>query len=191
MRHLTEAFAIIDAVNAEDPRSLYGRPLALVQGERCWDWACDLDPNPSGPLLLAARAHHVRRWELPRASHPEGRAGYLAWRREQKGRHAVHLRAVLKNTSVAALMIERAVEIIEKQGLGTDPEVQSFEDAVCLTFLETDFPATTDRIADDSKMVAVVAKTLAKMSPQGRAQAATIPFRQHEASIVAAAVQLL
>ena len=35
-------------------------------------------------LLLAARAHHLRRWELPRDSYPVGRAGYLRWRRDQK-----------------------------------------------------------------------------------------------------------
>jgi len=36
----------------------------------------------------------------------------------------------------------RAAEIVTKTGLGSDPEVQVFEDAVALTFLETQFAST-------------------------------------------------
>ncbi len=86
--------------------------------------------------------------------------------------------------------LTRAAEIVQKKGLGSDPEVQVFEDAVCLTFIETQFVATADKLADDDKMVAVVAKTLRKMSPAGHAAAATIGLDDRSASIVQQAIAL-
>ena len=65
----------------------------------------------------------------------------------------------------------RAAEIVAKQGLGSDPEVQTFEDAVSLTFLETQLEPVIARLADDAKAASIVAKTLAKMSDAGRGQA--------------------
>ena len=65
----------------------------------------------------------------------------------------------------------RAAEIVSKHGLGSDPEVQTFEDAVSLTFLGTELEAVVARLADDTKAAGIVAKTLAKMSDAGREQA--------------------
>ena len=191
MRDLSTALSAIDAANAEDPRLLDGRPLALVQGERCWSWVETLSPKAADALLIAARAHHLRRWELSRAHYPQGRPGYLRWRREQKHRHAAHLRTLLDDHSYDQATTDRAVEIIQKNGLETDPEVQTFEDAVCLTFLETEFSTTADRINDLEKMTSVVAKTLRKMSPEGRALAVSIPLSERETSITSAALQRL
>ena len=56
--------------------------------------------------------------------------------------------------------------IIRKEGLGTDPQVQVHEDALCLVFLETQLAATVDDLGDD-KMLDVIRKTAAKMSPDG------------------------
>lgn len=189
MRDLITVVASIDAVNAEDPRLLDGRPLALVQGERCWSWVETICPKAADALLIAARAHHLRRWDLPRTHYPQGRPGYLSWRREQKHRHAAHLRTLLNNHSYDHATADRAVEIIQKNGLGTDPEVQTFEDAVCLTFLETEFSTTADRIDDQQKMASVVAKTLRKMSSEGRALAMSIPLSERETAIVSASLQ--
>ena len=61
-----------------------------------------------------------------------------------------------------------------KQGLGSDPEVQTFEDAVSLTFLETELHSVLDRLGDDTKAADIVAKTLDKMSPAGRDQAVVV-----------------
>lgn len=36
--------------------------------------------EPSPALLLAARCQHLNRFATPRASYPEGKAGYLKWR---------------------------------------------------------------------------------------------------------------
>jgi hypothetical protein len=179
--------AAIDRANAEDPNLFDGEPLALVQGRLAHDWVVTLDPDASTALRLAARAHHLRRWVVPRDSYPDGRAGYLRWRRDQKQRHAGELRTLLEQCDVDHPTVARASTIVAKVGLGDDPEVQTFEDAVCLTFLQTQLGTTADRV-DDDRMVAVVAKTLAKMSNAGRSAAQTIELDARGASLLTRAL---
>lgn len=182
------AIAAIDAANADDPNRWNGEPLAQAQGRIAHDWVLRLDPAASEALRLAARAHHLRRWAVPRATYPEGRSGYLTWRRDQKARHATELRAILESVGVDEPIVQRATTIVTKRGLGSDPEVQVFEDAVCLTFLETQLTATADRLHDDDHMVAVIAKTLTKMSDSGMAAALTIELDDHGAALVGRAL---
>ena len=167
------ARAEIDAANAADPRSHDGMPLALVQGRRAEEWVVRLDPGASDALRLAARAHHLRRWAVPRSDYPAGRTGYLQWRRSQGDRHAQDLAAILDRAGVESSVSARAAEIVAKRGLGSDLEVQTFEDAVSLTFLETELRPLADRLDDDAKVAGIVAKTLAKMSATGRDRAAS------------------
>lgn len=171
---VAESRAAIDAANAADPRSHDSEPLALAQGRRAEEWVVRLDPEASDALRLAARAHHLRRWALPRSDYPEGRAGYLRWRRAQRERHARDLAAILDEAGVDGSVAARATQIVTKRGLGSDPEVQTFEDAVSLTFLETELRPVLDRLDDDTKAADIVAKTLAKMSAAGRDQAAQV-----------------
>lgn len=184
--------AVIDAVNANDPRSHQAEPLALAQGRKAEQWVERLDPEASVALRLAARAHHLGRWELPRTDYPEGRAGYLRWRRAQKSRHACDLLAILNDAGAHETVAARAAEIVAKKGLGHDEEVQTFEDAVSLSFLETELRSVTDRLDDDSKVADIVAKTLAKMSSAGTLQARQLAESLDERSsrIIAAAWDL-
>ena len=182
------ARSAIDAANAADPNEHDGEPLALLQGRLAEGWVVRLDPDASAALRLAARAHHLRRWVVPRASYPDGRAGYLRWRRDQKQRHAAELRELLEGANVDPAVVERAAAIVAKVGLGIDPEVQVFEDAVCLTFLETQLGETADRL-DVDHMTRVIAKTLTKMSEPGKAAALTIELDQRGRDLLARAVQ--
>lgn len=167
---VSDAVEGIDRANAEDPRRHRATPLALAQGRLAEEWVIRLQPGASEALRLAARAHHLRRWELARSEYPQGRAGYLRWRRAQRERHAEDLAAILDGAGLGPDVSARAAQIVAKRGLGADPEVQVFEDAVSLTFLETELTPVLDRLNDDSKAAGIVAKTLAKMSPTGRAQ---------------------
>ena len=193
MRDLTTASSVgaafdgISHANEADPNRVGGEGLAAVEGRLAQGWVEQLEPEASDAVRLAARAHHLRRWEVPRSRYPDGRAGYLRWRRDQKARHAIDLRGLLDSAGVDPAVATRATTIVQKIGLGRDPEVQLFEDAVALTFLETQFAATADRLADD-RMVAVVAKTLDKMSPTGRAAALTIDLDERLAALVAQAL---
>ena len=94
------AVSAIDSANAEDPTFVEVRgesaPLALVHGRLAAEWIERLVPDASEALRLAARAHHLRRWAVPRSSYPEGRAAYLRWRRDQKDRHAAEVAEALQ-----------------------------------------------------------------------------------------------
>ena len=190
MGDLAAAIEAIDAANVDDPNRFEGEPLALAQGRLAHGWVLWLDAGASDALLLAARAHHLRRWVVPRSSYPEGRTGYLTWRRDQKVRHAAELRAILAAEGIEPARVARACAIVTKAGLGSDPEVQIFEDAVCLTFLQTQLTSTIDKVHDDDHMVAVIAKTLTKMSDAGKAAALTIEFDSHGAELVGRALEL-
>lgn len=188
MDTVDQALTAIDAANADDPHHRNGEPLALVQGRLAEGWVVRLDPEASVALRLAARAHHLRRWVVPRSSYPDGRAGYLRWRRDQKQRHAGELRQILERAGVAPDVVDRAATIVAKVGLGSDPEVQVFEDAVCLTFLETQLDETADRL-DHDRMVSVIAKTLTKMSDQGKAAASAIALDDRGRELLTSAMQ--
>jgi hypothetical protein len=162
------ALAAIDAANAQDPNTLEvrgkTRPKELAHAELASEWVRILAPDASEALQLAARAHHVRRWEIPRTTEPPGRAGYHRWRRKLQEHHAQVTREILAAEGFAPDTVERVLALIRKQGLGRDPELQVLEDALCLVFLETQFEALAARL-DPEKRVDVTRKTLRKMSP--------------------------
>ena len=189
MADLTAAIEAIDGANCDDPNRFDGEPLALVQGRLAHGWVLRLETDASEALQLTVRAHHLRRWVVPRSSYPEGRQGYLTWRRDQKVRHATELREILERAGLDAATVDRACVIVAKTGLGSDPEVQTFEDAVCLTFLQTQLTSTIDKVHDDDHMVEVIVKTLKKMSDAGKAAALTIELDEHGAALVSRALE--
>jgi len=179
--------AAIDAANADDPATIEvrgeRRPKELAHAELMTEWVTRLDPGATDAQLLAARAHHLRRWTLPRADHPEGRAGYLRWRTALRKQQAEEVATILADLGIDADTVARVQQIIRKEGLGTDPQVQVHEDALCLVFLETQLAATVDRLGDD-RMVEVIAKTAGKMSPAGLARVGELPMRPSDAALV-------
>jgi hypothetical protein len=191
---LAAAFAAIDAANADDPHTVVvrgaERPKELAHAELAVEWIHRLVPEPSDALLLAARAHHVRRWEIPRASQPEGRAGYLRWKRLLQQHHAEVAARVLGEVGIDPATIERVQALVKKERLKSDPEVQALEDALCLVFVETQFGELTEQLGDDH-MVEVVAKTLRKMTPGGREAALGLPLDGDAVRIVGLALQRL
>ena len=176
---LEAAFAAIDAENAGDP---VGKELD--HAERAVRWVRSLRPDASDELQLAARGHHVRRWEIPRSSEPDGRAGYLRWKRRLQQHHADVLGRVLDGSRYD---VARVQAIVKKERLKSDPDVQSLEDALALVFLETQLAELNEKL-DDDHMVDVLAKTLRKMTPEGRAAAGSLAYDEHGASLVRRAV---
>src|SRR4051794_18484004 len=88
----SRAIEAFDRANGEDPQSVVvggqARPRELVQAERLASWVERLEPQASEALRLAARCQHIRRWQIPRDSYPEGRVGYLQWRTQLGRFHA-------------------------------------------------------------------------------------------------------
>jgi Domain of unknown function (DUF4202) len=171
---LERALAAIDAANADDPNTIVlggqTRPKELAHAQLMSAWIERLVEDPTDAQRLAARAHHLRRWVVPRDSYPEGRAGYLKWRRDQATRQAEEVATLLAGCGYDEETIARVQQIIRKQDLRHDPDVQAHEDALCLVFVQTQLLDLADQIGAD-KGIEVLAKTLAKMSPRGRSEA--------------------
>jgi len=182
-----QAITAIDAANADDPFVLVidgvTRPKEQAHAEMMTGWVHRLDPSAGEAQLLAARAHHLRRWTSPRTDFPEGRAGYLRWRTALKARHADEVAAILAEVGYGPEVIEQVQHIVRKESIKADPVVQTHEDALCLTFLQTQFAELADRLGDD-KTVDVVRKTLAKMSDQGRTEALALAMSPGERALV-------
>jgi hypothetical protein len=186
-----DAIAAIDAANADDPNTIEvrgaSRPKEQAHAELMTEWLLRLDPEATDAQHLAARAHHLRRWTNPRAAYPEGRAGYLRWRTASKKRHAEEVASILAGVGYDAETIDRTQRIIRKEGLGSDPDVQVHEDALCLVFLETQLAELADDQGDE-KMIEIIRKTAAKMSPRALELAADLPMREEDRSLLARAL---
>lgn len=182
---LNAALAAIDQANAGDPvgKELQHASMAV-------DWVRRLRPDASQELLLAARAHHIRRWEIPRDTYPEGRAGYLKWKRDLQDHHATVVAPLLHRAGYDDASVERVQAIVRKRGLAQgDPDAQALEDALCLVFLETQFAELAARL-DDDKMVEILRKSLHKMSPAGQQFALAFEpgLSDHERTLLARAL---
>ena len=168
---LAAALAAVDAANADDPATVVvrgvERPKELTHAEMMTRWVRYLDPGCRDEQLIAARAHHLRRWAIPRDSYPRDRAGYLRWRTALQRRHAEDVGRIMRDAGYGDESIERVQAIVRKRGLGRDPAVQVHEDALCLVFLETQLDELTTSLGDEDKMVDILRKTAAKMSPAG------------------------
>jgi hypothetical protein len=186
-----QAIAAIDAANADDPNTIEvrgaSRPKELAHAELMSEWVRRLDPAATDAQLLAARAHHLRRWSSPRTDYPEGRAGYLRWRTALRKQHAAEVAVLLEDVGYDADTVERVRAIVNKQGLGHDPVVQTHEDALCLVFLETQLAETVDSLGND-KMLDVIRKTAAKMSPTALALVGELPLRDSDLALIGRAL---
>jgi len=166
------ASVAFDAANANDPRVLSvrgaDRPWTLGEAELATIWLDALEPDASEPLRLAIRAHHIRRWETPRRSYPEGRAGYLKWRKHLYDIAFDHTATILRDNGYNDATVARVGELMHKRNLRGDAEAQTYEDVLCLVFLESQFNDFAAR-TDPEKLDGIVAKTLAKMSDRAKA----------------------
>jgi hypothetical protein len=168
---LAEIIAAIDAANARDPNQVEvdGRPhpAELVYGRRMSATLARLAPAASEHLRIAARGQHLERWTSPRRGYPEGRAGYLRWRKDLQAFHARRIGEIMAGVGYDADAIARVGALIRKERLKSDAETQMLEDVACVVFLEhylDDFLRKTD----PDKLAGILAKTWSKMSPIGR-----------------------
>ncbi|QYZ71448.1 DUF4202 domain-containing protein [Neotabrizicola shimadae] len=170
MTRLAKALSLIDAANAADPTLEDGRPAALLYGERMTAELGRLVPDASEVLQVAARGQHVERWLLPRSAYPEGKAGYLDWRREQGRRHGLRVAGIMAEAGYPAEDQDRVGVLLRKEGIKRDAEVQALEDVICFTFIRWYLGAFAATRTPE-EMVEIVGKTARKMSAGGRARA--------------------
>jgi Domain of unknown function (DUF4202) len=189
---LTAVLAAIDAANADDPYTIVvdgvERPKEQAHAEMMTRWVRTLAPDCSDAQLIAARAHHLRRWSIPRDDYPRDRGGYLRWRTALRRQHAADVARIMGDAGYDDADVERVQAIVSKKGLGRDDEVQVHEDALCLVFLDTQFDALAAQLDDDEKMTDILRKTAAKMSPAGLAAASELKLSVEGAALLGRAL---
>ena len=180
---LQRVLARIDQLNSEDPNTELvdgvAHPRELVYAQRLTTWVLRLNPNASEVLRIAARGQHVQRWTIPRERYERNRKGYLRWREVLKTFHAQTVTGLMRAEGYPEELIQRVEQLIRKKQLGTDPETQTLEDALCLVFLETQF-ADLCRKEPEEKMLEILRKTWQKMSPRARDEALRLNFSPEE-----------
>lgn len=173
------AIAEIDRANADDPHQIEVRgelrPKELAHADLAGEWIERLVERPSEALRLATRAHHLRRWSLPRSDFPQGRSGYLVWRQALKQQHADEAARILEACGYDTTTIHSVTGIILRKNLTGSADAQALEDALCLVFFETQLVELAEKL-DAEKMRDVAIKTLCKMSSRARDLALGLPI---------------
>lgn len=185
------ARGLIDAAHDADPkRAPDGRAAELVYAERMEAWVARLVPGAPPLLRLAARCQHLERWSVPRATFPEGKAGYLQWRQSLYKKQAARAKELLVAAGVGAAEADEAATWVSKTALRTNPGTQALEDAACLVFLENEIADFTAQHADypEAKFVDILRKTWKKMSPPAQAAALDLQLPPAIAALVRTAV---
>jgi hypothetical protein len=193
MPGLEATIAAIDAANAADPRQDNGAPFETIYARRMSACLNKLYPEASELLKIAARAQHLRRWEIARSDYADGLRGYNDWRRDCREHHARLVGEIMLTQGYDEEAIKVVGGLIRKEQLKKDPQSQALENVAAVVFLEyyfDDFLKKHDGYAED-KIVDILAKTLRKMSPHGHAAAMALPMTERARSLVAAAVARL
>jgi len=191
MEAYARARLLIDSAHAADPtRAADGRAAELIYGERIEAWVARLVIDASPLLLLAARCQHLERWLTPRATFPEGKVGYLTWRRSLYVKQAERARELLV---AAGVTVNEAAEVatwVSKTGLKTNPGTQALEDAAVLVFLENEISTFAAQHADypREKFVDILKKTWRKLSPAAQHAATNLALPPAIAELVRAAL---
>lgn len=185
---LDEVIERIDQANSCDPTAIIlpnGEtvPAALAYGIRMSDRLGIFKPNAAPILQIACRAQHLERWKLPRSDYPMDKAGYHAWRNEQKRRHAERVAGFMRDSGFSESEIGHCGSIIRKEGIKRDAETQSLEDVACLVFLEH-YAAEFASVHDRGAIIDILVKTLRKMSEAGREHAKLLSLNPAVAQMV-------
>jgi hypothetical protein len=163
---LERAIAAIDAVHAGDPQKDAAGEAKELAYARCMSaWLEKFAPDASEALRLAVRCQHLRRWAIARNAYPEGKVGYLRWRKEESLAHAALAGEILAQAGYET-EVKHVQSLIKKERVKHDPEAQLLEDCACLVFLEYEFAEFAAK-HEEAKLVDILRKTWAKMSPQG------------------------
>jgi Domain of unknown function (DUF4202) len=165
------ARVLIDAAHNADPHRAHdGRAAELAYADRMEEWVVRIVPGADDTLRLAARCQHLERWLVPRSSFPEGRPGYLAWRRSLYVKQADRARQLLLEAGMPRDRAEDAATWVSKAGLRTNAGTQALEDAAVLVFLESEVEAFAQQHSEypREKFVDILRKTWRKMSPRAQ-----------------------
>jgi hypothetical protein len=191
MENLQKAFELFDAYNKNSPGQVthdgVSYPEEYFYALKRYDWVKKLQPDASESLLLASRAQHIGRWEIARNTYPQDRVGYLKWRSDLSKFHASKTAEILESVGYDQQMIDRVKQIILKQRIKADEEVQTIENALCLVFLQYQYDDLIAKTGEE-KMVDILKKTWAKMSDPGRNMALDLAYSDEGKRLISIAL---
>jgi hypothetical protein len=192
MSKLDKAFELFDEYNKRSPERIVwdnaDYPIEYFYAIKLHDWVTKLDREADESLLLASRCQHIGRWEIARKSYPDGRVGYLKWRSDLSKYHAGIATEILSEVGYDEEVINRVKQIVLKQRLKTDTDVQTMENALCLVFLQYQYD---DLIAKTTaeKMIDILRKTWGKMSDPGRDAALSFQYSEQGMDLILKALK--
>ncbi|MEO6851154.1 MAG: DUF4202 domain-containing protein [Mucilaginibacter sp.] len=170
MSKLTDAFKQFDSYNKNDPNVFIWESVSYPQeyflALKLFEWVNKLAPNAGEELLLASRCQHMGRWEIPRHSYPDGRESYLKWRKDLALYHAEKATAIMENVGYSDGEVSRVRQIILKQKIKVDKDVQVMENALCLIFLEFQYEDFHPKHSPEM-VINILKRSLLKMDSHG------------------------
>ncbi len=179
MAKLTAAFAAFDNANSQDPNTelVDGQAVAkeLIYAQRMSQCLETFSPNSCEALQLAVRCQHIQRWNSPRTDYPEGRQGYLRWRSQLAKYHAQTAATLLTEVGYNDEIIAQVKQLLLKQKLKKNADVQTLEDVACLVFIKHYLEAFTHK-HNEEKLIDIIQKTWRKMSDEGHQAALQLPL---------------
>lgn len=194
MNTLEKAFERYDAYNKQDPNTFVWErktyPQEYFFAMQLHTWVLKLQPEASEELLLASRAQHIGRWEIPRETYPNGRVGYLTWRKDLATFHARKATEILSELGYSEDQIQKVEQIVLKKRLKADPEVQTMENALCLVFLQFQYEDFHSK-HEPEKVIQILKKSLLKMDAHGHAFALQLPYTHKGLQYLNEALKLL
>lgn len=182
-----QSLSAVDAENAQDPQVATwigcAIPRELLFSQRVTHWVRQIEKQPIESLLLAARAHTLRRWDIPRSAYPMDNIGYHEWRDACAAHHAKLAESILRAHGYDNSFVGEVVDLILKRNWPENPNARVLEDADCLAFLELKLADYVDDW-EQEKAVRILRRTLAKMTPKAIALASSIPLNPQCAELL-------
>ena len=191
MSRLDQAFLLFDEYNQQDPHRISWNdieyPAEYFYALQLYNWVMKLQPEASEILLLASRSQHIGRWKIPRETYPSGKAGYLRWRTDMAKFHAQIASELMQQAGYHEDEIKKLQQILLKENLKNNADVQIMENALCLVFLQFQYEDFIQK-HDDEKIIRILQKTWKKMTEPGRQFAHTLEYSEQGKELIVKAI---
>lgn len=188
---LENTLVAIDKINSEDPQNtlIDGQsfPNELLYGQYMTSCLQQYWPNSHEILQIAVRAQHIKRWHLKRSEFPEGKAGYLKWRKELGRYHASLAKSLMLENGYSEDDAEKTASILRKEKLKSNSDTQTLEDVACLVFLQYYFDEFSAKHSEE-KIIRILQLTWGKMSEEAHNIALSLTLPDHLAALVGKAL---
>ncbi|UPW19076.1 DUF4202 domain-containing protein [Agarivorans sp. TSD2052] len=185
---LNQVLNDIDQFNLNDPNKQFDElgsehAKEFLYGKRMSNCLHEFMDAPPVELQIAARAQHIGRWLSLRSDYPEGKAGYLKWRTDLGKKHAELCADIMRKRDLGENLIDATCSLLRKEKLKRNPLTQALEDVICLVFLKYYFIDFANKHQHE-KVIDIVQKTWAKMSPEGQKAALALDLSDQALSLV-------